>query len=68
MDPEKDSGYREISRRRASAKVWRGRFADLEPLGDYQLGVGVEMKSRWPNLQTQVRKFQEKSDLEKVKI
>ena len=63
----KDSGYREISRRRASARVWRGKYADLEPLGDYQLSVGVEMKSGWPDLQTQVRKFQEKSDLEKSK-
>ena len=63
----KDSGYREISRRRASARVWRGRSADLEPPGDYQLSIGVEMRSGWPDLQTQVRKFQEKSDLEKSK-
>ena len=64
----KDSGYRKISRRRASATVWRGISADLEPPGDYQLSVGVEMRSGWLDLQTQVRKFQEKSDLEKVKI
>ena len=60
-----DSGYREINRRRASVRAWRGRSADLEPPGDYQLSVGVEMRSGWPNLQTQVKKFQEKSDLEK---
>ena len=45
-----DSGYREINRRRASARVWRGRFADLEPPEDYQLSVGVEMRSGWPDL------------------
>ena len=52
-----DSGYRDMSRRRASAKVWRGKFVDLEPLGDYQLSVGVEMRSRLLDLQTQVKKF-----------
>ena len=57
----------EINRRRASARVWRGRSADLEPPGDYQLSVGGEMRSKWPDLQIQVRKFQEKSDLEKSK-
>ena len=62
-----DSVYRETSKRRASARVWRGRSADLEPPRDYQLSVGVEMRSGWPDLQTQVRKFQEKSDLEKSK-
>ena len=59
-----DSGYRKISRRRASPRVWRGRS---RPPGDYQLSVGGEMRSGWPNLQTQVRKLQEKSDLEKSK-
>ena len=63
----KDSVYREIGRRRASARVWRDRFADLGKPGDYQLSVGVEMRSGWPDLQTQVKKFQEKSDLEKSK-
>ena len=57
----------EINKRRASARVWRGRSADLEPPRDYQLSVGVEMRSGWLDLQTQVRKFQEKSDLEKSK-
>ena len=66
IDPE-DSGYKEINRRRSNARVWRGRFANLEPPGDYQLNVGVEMRSGWPDLQTQVRKFQEKSDLDKSK-
>ena len=61
-----DSGYSETSRR-ASARVWRGRFADLEPPRDYQLSVGVEMRWGWPDPQTQVRKFQEKSELEKSK-
>ena len=63
----KDSVYRETSRRRASAKVWRGKSADLGQPRDYQLSVGGEMRSEWPDLQTQVRKFQEKSDLEKSK-
>ena len=63
----KDSGYRKINRRRASSRVWRGRSVDLEPLGDYQLSVGGEMRLRWPYLQTQVRKLQERSDLEKSK-
>ena len=62
-----DSGYRKISRRRASAMVWRGRSADLEPPRDYQLSVGGEMRSGWLDLQTQVRKLQEKSDLKKSK-
>ena len=62
-----DSRYRKISRRRASARIWRGRSTDLEPPGDYQLSVGVEMRSGWPDLQTQAKKFQEKSDLEKSK-
>ena len=62
-----DSGYRKISRRRASARVWRRRSTDLEPPGDYQLSVGGEMRSGWPDLQTQVRKLQERSDLEKSK-
>ena len=52
-----NSGYKEISKRRAITRVWRDRSADLEPPGDYQLSVGVEMRSGWPNLQTQVRKF-----------
>ena len=52
-----DSGYRKINIRRASARVWRGRSADLEPPGDYQLNVGVEMRSGWLDLQTQVRNF-----------
>ena len=63
----KNLGYREINKRKASARVWRGRFADLEPPGGYQLNVGGEMRSGWPDLQTQVRKLQEKSDLEKSK-
>ena len=62
-----DSGYRKISRRRASARVWRGRSADLEPPGDYQLSVGGEMRSGWADLQTQLRKLQKKSNLEKSK-
>ena len=50
MDPEKgfgseDSGYREINRRRANARVWRGRSVALEPPGGYQLSVGGEMRS-----------------------
>ena len=52
---------------RASARAWRGRSADLEPPGDYQLSIGREMRSGWPDLQTQVRKLQEKLDLEKSK-
>ena len=72
MDPKKDLaqkilGYRKIGIRRASARVWRGRSADLRQPGDYHLDVGVEMRSGWPDLQTQVRKFQEKLDLEKSK-
>ena len=63
----KDSRHRKISRRRASTRVWRGKSTDVEPLGDYQLNIGVEMRLGWPDLQTQVRKFQEKSDLEKSK-
>ena len=62
-----DSGYRKISRRRASATVWRGISADLEPPKYFQLSVGEEMRSGWPDLQTQIRKLQEKSDLEKSK-
>ena len=57
MDPEKDlaledPGYRKINRRRAGARVWRGRSTDLEPPGDYQLSIGGEMRSGWPDLQT----------------
>ena len=63
----KDLGYSEISNRSASARVWRGRSADLEPPRDYQLSIGGEMRSGWLDLQTQVIKFQEKSDLEKSK-
>ena len=63
----KDSGYREISRRKASARVWRGRSADLGQPGDYQLNVGVDMRSGWSDLQTNVIIFQEKSALEKSK-
>ena len=62
-----DSCYRKISRTRASARVWRGRSADLEPPGDYQLNIGGKMRSGWHDLQTQVRKLQEKSDMEKSK-
>ena len=62
-----DSVYRETSRRRASARVWRGKSANLGQPGDYQLIVGGEMRSEWPDLQTQVIKFQKKSDLEKSK-
>ena len=62
-----DLVYRETSRRRASARVWKGRSADLGQLGDYQLNFGGEMRSELHDLQTQVRKFQEKSDLEKSK-
>ena len=47
-----DSGYGKISRRRASARVWRGRSVDLEPPGDYHLIIGEKMRSRWPDLQT----------------
>ena len=73
MDPGKgfgpdNSGYRKSSRRRASTRAWRGRSADIEPPRDYQLSVGEEMRSGWPDLQTQIRKLQEKSDLEKFKI
>ena len=56
-----DSVYRETSRRRASARVWRGRSADLGQPGDYQFSVGGEMRLEWPDLQTQVRKFQKKN-------
>ena len=52
-----DSSYRKINRRWTSARVWRGRSADPEPPGDYQLSIGVEMRSGWPDLQTQIRKF-----------
>ena len=45
-----DSDYSETNRRRASARVWRGRFADLGQPGDYQLSVGGEMRSEWLNL------------------
>ena len=62
-----NSGYRRSSRRRASARAWRSRSVDLEPLGGYQLSVGGEMRSGWPNLQTQIRKFQKRSDLENSK-
>ena len=31
--------------------------ADLGQPGDYQLSVGGEMRSEWPDLQTQVIKF-----------
>ena len=61
----KELGYRKISRRRASARVWRGRSADLEPPEDYQLNVGGEMGSGWPDLQTQVS---EKVNSGKVKF
>ena len=40
-----DSGYRKISRRRASARVWTSKYTDIEPLGDYQLNIGEEMRS-----------------------
>ena len=62
-----DLVYRETSRRRASNRVWRGRSVDLGQPGDYQLSIGGEMRSEWPDLQTQVRKFQEESNLEKSK-
>ena len=73
MDPEKglgseDSGYKEISRRRASARVWRGRSADLEPPGDYQLSVGGEMRSGRVDLQNPSQKIAGKIRSEKVKI
>ena len=61
------SGYSETNRRRASARVWRGRSADLEPPGDYQLNVGGEMRSGWPDLQTQLKKLQERLDLKESK-
>ena len=72
MDPgkclaQKIQFARETSKKRASARVWRGRSADLGQPGDYQLSVGGEMRSEWPNLHTQVRKFQKKSNLEKSK-
>ena len=70
IDSVKDmkvSVYRKISRR-ASARVWRGKSVDLEQLGDHQLSVGVEMRSGWPNLQTQITKPQEKSYLERSKF
>ena len=64
----KDSVYRENNKRRANARVWRGRSADLGQPGDYQLSVGGEMIPNWPDLQTQVRKFQKKIRYGKVKI
>ena len=64
---QEDSVYRETSRRRANATVWSGRSVDLGQPGDYQLSVGGEMRSEWSDLQTQVRKFQKKLDLEKSK-
>ena len=72
MDPEKDLAQKiqvigKPAQWRASARAWRGRSADLEPPGDYQLSVGREMRSGWPDLQTQIRKSQEKLDLEKSK-
>ena len=72
MDPEKCLARKiqfagETSRRRASARVWRGRSADLGQPGDYQLSVRGEMRSEWHDLQTQVKKFQKKSDPEKSK-
>ena len=57
-----DSGYRRANWR-ASARVWRGKSVDLEPPRDYHLNIGGEMRSGWPDLQTQVRKLQERSDL-----
>ena len=36
----------------------RGRSTVLEPPRGYQLSVGREMRSGWPDLQTQVKKFQ----------
>ena len=47
-----DLGYRKISRRRVSARVWRGRSANLELPGDYQLRVGGEMRLGWLDPQT----------------
>ena len=40
-----NSGYRKTSRRRASARAWRGRSITLEPPGGYQLIVEGEMRS-----------------------
>ena len=62
-----DSVYRETNRRRASARVWRGKSTDLGQPGDYQLSIGGEMRLEWFDLQTQVRKLKKKSDLEKSK-
>ena len=52
---------------KARSRAWRSKSADLEPLGGYQLSVGREMRSEYPDLQTQIRKLQEKLDLEKSK-
>ena len=73
MDPgkcfaQKIQFARETNRRRASAKVWKGRSADLRQPRDYQLSVGGEMRSEWPDLQTLVKKFQKKSNPKNVKI
>ena len=65
--PEKFNFARETNRR-ASTRVWRGRSVDLGQPRDYQLNVGEGMRSEWLDLQTQVRKFQKKSDLEKSKF
>ena len=69
MDPEKDLAQKiQVTGKPVEGGLALGfGEADLDPPGEYQLNVGVEMRSRWPDLQTQVRKFQEKSDLEKSK-
>ena len=63
MDPEKDLAQKiqvigKPAQWRASARAWRGKYVVLEPPGGYQLSVEGEMRSRYPDLQTQVRKFQ----------
>ena len=61
MDPEKDLTWK-IQVTWKSTVGWLalgfgGRSTNLEPPGDYQLSVGVEMRSGWPDLQTQVENF-----------
>ena len=69
MDPENDLAQKI----QVTVKSIEGGIAlgfgevDLGQPGDYQLSVGEEMRLVWPDLQTQVRKFQEKSDREKSK-
>ena len=57
MDPEKDLARKiQVTGKPTEGLALGFGEADLEPPGDHQLNVWVEMRSRWPDLQTQVRK------------